>query len=241
MKIELTNVPLLSPSELIALASSLDVIHQKTLKSLERLAKDLETRKKDIASRWKNAGLSMEDQARYSESETLASVRQIRENAQAELNGLLKSAGKPHAELIAQRQFYSSAVQVLSRVGLGSQERTNYSLQVRDSGPAELAHLAQVAVSTKNATLAAALLSVLDATPTASRPVSGQSLARAMELPDYEKAQQAIALGDARLQAIIVAVRAFNQGKSNPLDSVSLALRERSIEKGILGEGDAVA
>src|SRR5262245_18863166 len=140
MKIELTNVPLLSPSELVSLASSLDAIHTKTLKALERLGKDLDTRKAQIASQWKNAGLSMEEAARDAGTATLAAVREIRENAQAELNALLKSAGKPHAELIAQRQFYSSAVQVLARVGLGSQERTNYTLQVQASGPAELAH-----------------------------------------------------------------------------------------------------
>ncbi len=238
MKIELTNTPLLSPSELIALASQLDTIHTKALKSIERLNKDIETRKREIANRWKNASISSEDQAKYAQSETRAAVLQIRENAQAELNAILKSAGGPHEQLVLQRQFYDSPVKVLSRAGLGSQERTNYLLQAQHAGPAELAHLAQVAVSTKNATLAAALLSVLDATPTSSRPVSAQSLARAMELADYEKAQQAIALGDARLQGIIVAVRTFNQGRANPLDTVALALRERTIEAGILEEGD---
>lgn len=241
MKIELTNTPLLSVSEIISLASSLDVIHGKTIKALERLNKDIATRTSEISSRWKNAGLSMDDQARYSETETVAAVRQIRDNAQAELNALLKSAGAPHAQLIAQRQFFDSPVKVLARSGLGSPERSAYVTQLQGAGPAELAHFAQVAVSTKNESLAAAVLGLLDAQPTAQRPVSAQSLARAMDLEAYSKAQQALALGDARLQGIIVAVRAFNQGKSNPLSSVALALRERGIEKGILENGDDAA
>ena len=46
----------------------------------------------------------MQDQARYAESETVAAVRQIRENAEKEIDTILKSAGAPHEQLVAQRQ-----------------------------------------------------------------------------------------------------------------------------------------
>jgi hypothetical protein len=237
MSVELTQTPILTPSQIAELASQLDVIHQKALKAIERLNRDVETRKREIANRWKNSGISMEDQARYAESETLAAVRQIKDTAQAELTALLKSAGKPNEQLVAQRQFYDSPVQVLARAALGSAERTHYVTQLQHAGPSELAHMAQVAVSTKNEALAAAVLGLLDRLPTQQRSVSPQHLARAMQLDAYLKVQEYLKLGEARLQGILVAIRSFNSGRSNPLDTVALALRERTIEKGIL-EGD---
>lgn len=238
MSIELTNTPLLSPSQIGELASQLDAIHTKALKAIERLQKDVDTRKREIANRWKTSGISSGDQARYAESETRAAVLQIRDNAEQELNAILKSAGAPHERLVAQRQFYDSPVKVLSRAGLGGQERSHYVTQLSHAGPSELAHMAQVAVSTKNEPLAAAVLGLLDAVPTKDRPVSPQHLARAMELDAFNKVQEYIKLGDVRLQGILVAIRTWKQGRANPLDTVALALRERAIEKSIIEEGD---
>src|SRR5688500_10932848 len=104
MSVELTNTPLLSPSHIGELASSLDAIHGRALKSIERLNKDLAARRAEIASRWKNAGISMEDQARYAESETVAAIGQIKDTASKELDAILKSVGAPHEQIIAQRQ-----------------------------------------------------------------------------------------------------------------------------------------
>ncbi|GFE80238.1 hypothetical protein GCM10011487_22380 [Steroidobacter agaridevorans] len=236
MSIELSQTPLLSVSEIAGLASQLDVIHSKTVKAIERLNKDIETRKREIASRWKNAAISMEDQARYAQSETIAATRDIRDKAQAELNALLKSAGAPHDTLVSQRQFYDSPVKVLSRAGLGSAERTHYATQLDHAGPSELAHMAQLAVSTKNESLAAAVLGLLDRLPTKERSVSAAHLAKAMKLDAFLKVTEYIKLGDARLQGIIVAVRAFNQGRANPLSTLALTLRERAIEKSIIEE-----
>jgi hypothetical protein len=200
------------------------------LKAIDRLNKDIETRRREIASRWKSAGISSADRARFAESETHAAIVQIKETASKELDALLKQAGTPHAQVLAQRQFYDSPVRVLARVGLGSQERTHYATQLDHAGPSELAHMAQLAVSTKNETLAAAVLGLLDRLPTQQRSVSPQALARAMELDAYAKVQTYLQLADARLQGILVAVRTFRQGRVNPLNTLSLALREREIE-----------
>lgn len=237
MSVELTSTPLLSPSQIGELASQLDAIHGRALKSIERLNKDLATRRAEIANRWKTAGISMEDQQRYAESETVAAIGQIKDAASKELDAILKSVGAPHEQIIAQRQFYDSPVKVLSRAGLGTPERSHYTQQLQHAGPSELAHFAQVAVSTKNDTLAASVLSLLDATPTKDRQVSAQHLARSMNLDAYVKVQEYIKLAEARLHGVLVAVRAFRQGRSNPLSTVSLALREREIEG--LGDGAA--
>ena len=233
----LSNTPLLTAAEIGALASSLDALHTKTLKVIERLNQDVAERKRQIASRWKSApGLSAGDLARFAEQETLASVRQIKDNAEAELDKLIKDAGAPHAQLIDQRQFYDSPAKVLSRAALGDPKRTEYLQQLQHAGPAELASMAQVAVSSKNVPLAAAVLSLLDRMPSKDRPVGPAELAHAMRLEEFLKVQEYIKLGDARLQGILVAIRTWKHGRSNPINTVQLALREQAIDRGVIGD-----
>ena len=234
----LADAPLLTPAQIGELASSLDGLHGRVLKAIERLQKDIDTRKQEIANRWKQTGVGMVDRARFAEQETLAIVRDIKANAEKELDGYLKSAGAPHAQLIAQRQFYDSPAKVLSRAALGDERRTAYLQQLAYAGPAELGHMAQVAVSSKNVPLAAAVLSLLDRMPSKDRPVGPAELAHAMRLDEFLKVQEYIKLGDARLQGILVAIRTWKHGRSNPLDTVQLAMRERGIDRDLIGGGD---
>ncbi len=231
--------PLLTAAEIGALASNLDAIHARTLKAIERLNQDVANRKQQIAARWKAApGVSAGDLARIAQSETAAAVRQIKDNSAKELDKLLKDAGAPHAQLVSQREFYSSPAKVLARAALGDPKRTEYLHQLAYAGPAELGHMAQVAVATQNVALASALLSLLDRMPSKDRPVGPVELASAMKLDDYLKVQEYIKLGDARLQGILVAIRTWNQGKSNPLNTVQLALREQAIDHDLIGGDD---
>lgn len=170
---------------------------------------------------------------------TLASVREIKDNSKAELDKIMKEAGAPHAQLVAQRQFYDSPAKVLARAALGDPKRTEYLQQLQHAGPAELGHMAQVAVGTRNVALASAVLSLIDRLPTKDRPVGPVELASAMKQDDFLKVQEYIKLGDARLQGILVAIRAWNSGKSNPLSSVQLAMREQEIDHDLIGgDGD---
>lgn len=234
----LADAPLLTPAQIGELASSLDGLHGRVLKAIERLQKDIDTRKQEIANRWKQTGVGMVDRARFAEQETLAVVRDIKANAEKELDGYLKSAGAPHAQLIAQRHFYESPAKVLSRAALGDPKRTEYLNQLAYAGPAELGHMAQVAVSSKNVPLAAAVLSLLDRMPSKDRPVGPAELAHAMRLDEFLKVQEYIKLGDLRLQGILVAIRTWKQGRSNPINTVQLALRERGIDRDLIGGGD---
>lgn len=230
--------PLLSPQQIGELASNLDAIHTRALKAIQRLQSDIDARKAEIANRWKSAGIDPADKARIAQSETMAAVRQIKDNSVKELDKLLKDAGAPHAQLVSQRDFYSSPAKVLSRAALGDPKRTEYINQLAYAGPAELGHMAQVAVATQNVPLAAAVLSLLDRMPSKDRPFGPVELASAMKLDDYLKVQEYIKLGDARLQGILVAIRTWNAGKSNPLNSVQLALREQAIDHDLIGGGD---
>lgn len=231
--------PLLSPQQIGELASNLDAIHTRALKAIQRLQSDIDARKAEIANRWKSApGVSAGDLARFAQNETVAAVRQIKDNSKAELDKLLKDAGAPHAQLVSQREFYSSPAKVLARAALGDPKRTEYLHQLAYAGPAELGHMAQVAVATQNVPLAAAVLSLLDRMPSKDRPVGPAELAHAMRLDDFLKVQEYIKLGDARLQGILVAIRTWTAGKSNPLDTVQLAMRERGIDRDLIGGGD---
>lgn len=242
MKITLTDTPLLNTQQIGELASSLDALHTRVIKAIERLNKDVAAKKAEIASRWKNSsGFSSADVARFTQTETLSAIGQIKDNSRAELDGLLKQAGAPHAQLVAQRPFYDSPAKVLARAALGDQRRTEYLQQLQHAGPAELGHMAQVAVGTKNVTLASAVLSLLDKMPSKDRPVGPAELAVAMKLEDYEKVREYIKLGDARLQGILVAVRTWQSGRSNPLNTVSLAMREQEIDHALIGDGDGDA
>jgi len=111
--------PLLSPQQIGELASNLDAIHTRTVKAIQRLQADIDARKAEIANRWKSAGIDAADKARFAQSETVAAVRQIKDNSVKELDKLLKDAGAPHAQLVSQRDFYSSPAKVLSRAALG--------------------------------------------------------------------------------------------------------------------------
>lgn len=230
--------PLLSPQQIGELASNLDAIHTRAIKAIQRLQSDIDARKAEIANRWKSAGIDAADKARFAQSETVAAVRQIKDNSAKELDKLLKDAGAPHAQLVSQREFYSSPAKVLARAALGDPKRTEYINQLAYAGPAELGHMAQVAVATQNVALAAAVLSLLDRMPSKDRPFGPVELASAMKLDDYLKVQEYIKLGDARLQGILVAIRTWNQGKSNPLNTVQLALREQAIDRDLIGGGD---
>lgn len=236
MKIELTPTQLLTPLQISELASSLDALHSRVVKTIERLQKDVDARKAEIANRWKSAGISMADRARFAQSETVAAIGLIKNNARAELDRLLKEAGPSHSKLIGQRLYYDNPVKVLSRAALGDARRTAYLQQLAHAGPAELGHMAQVAVGTSNEALAAAVLSLLDAMPTRDRPVSPQALASAMQPEDYRKVQEYLKIGDARLQGIVLAIRAWTHGKANPLNTVALAMREQAIDTATLEE-----
>jgi uncharacterized protein YqfB (UPF0267 family) len=238
MKIELTQTPLLPPSQIGELASSLDALYSRVVKAIERLNKDVAARKAEIANRWKSAAsLSAADLVRIAESETVAAIGQIKDNSKAELDGLLKAAAPAHTQLADQRRFYDSPVKVLSRSALGDPRRTEYLQQLHHAGPSELGHMAQVAVSTKNIPLAAAVLSLVDRMPTKERPVGPAELASEMRLNDYLKVQEYLKLGEARLQGIVVAIRSWNAGMSNPINTVSLALYEREIDHDLIGRG----
>lgn len=232
-------LPFLDASALVERASNLDAIHSRTLKVVERLQKDVDTRKREIANRWKSTAISGMDRQRIEAEEVRVAVLTIRQNAEKELDAILKETGAAHAQVEAQRDFYDSPVKTLNRMTLGDAKRSEYMRQLDNVGPAELTHLAQFAVSSRNPALAAAIVSRLDTMQSTSRPFGSVALANAMQLDEHRKAVEAIKIADARLQAIVVAIRTWKAGTGNPLNTVQLALRNRQLDPELMKQLEA--
>lgn len=233
------SLPYLTGAQLVEQAALLDSLHSRTVKAIERLQRDVDARKAAIANRWKDAPLDSMHKRQVEAQEIRVAILDIRKNSERELDGLLKEAGAAHARAISQRGFYDSPVKVLNRLTLGDPKRSEYAAQVEGVGPAELAHLAQFAVSTRNLPLAAAIVSRLDRMPSGQRPVSAAGLASAMQIEEHRKAVEALKIADARLQAVLVAIRAWKSGKANPLSTVALGLKARTLDASVLDKLEA--
>ncbi len=235
MKVKLTNTPFLTASQIGELASALDNAHTRVIKAIERLHKDVATKKSEIANRWKNAHIDSAERAKIEAQEIIVSLRTIKDNSKAEMDRLFKEAGAAYHQIAPQKLYYDSPVKVLSRQALGDPRRTDYLMQLQQAGAAEIAHIGQVAVGTGNVALAAAVLSRLDAMPTNQRPFSAHDLASAIDT-EYKKVTEYLKIAEARFQGVVLAIRAWQYDKANLIDSVSLAYRMRQIDQKVLQE-----
>lgn len=139
----------------------------------------------------------------------------------------LKELNAAAESLALTASLYASPVVVLSRQGLGSPERSAYQMQVASAGPTELANLATFAIATQNRALGAALLSVLDAMPARSRPFSAQELADKLCGDETRAILASVEAVRTANQRAINANRAFLRGRTDPLATVTMALRKK--------------
>lgn len=142
----------------------------------------------------------------------------------------LKELNAASESLALTAALYQSPVVVLSRQGLGTPERSAYLTQITNAGPTELANLATFAVASKNRTLAAALVSVVDAMPAKSRPFSAHDLADKLVGEEQRAVMASVEAIRTAYQRALVANRNFQNNKANPIDKVKLALRARNEE-----------
>lgn len=240
MKTELNSkIPFLSVQEIGELTSSLDATHTRTIKAIERLQKDIDSQKAAIANRWKTAQIGENYKRDIQGQENRAALLTIRKNSEKELNDLFLEAGASHRKIAEQRAFYDSPVKTLARAGLGDPKRSDYLRQLKGAGAAEVAHMAQFAVSTRNVTLAAALLTVLDGFQTANRPFTAHHLADSFAHDDFVKVREYMKIAEHRFQGTVIAVRTWLADKANPLHTVSLALMGRTLDESVLDELEA--
>lgn len=225
------NLPFLSVKEIGDLTSALDATHTRTIKTIARLQNDIDAQKASIANRWKTAHIDQRDSTRIQAQELKAVILEIRKNSEKELDGLFREAGASHAKIVAQRMFYESPVRTLARAGLGSQKRSDYLQQLQGAGSSEVAHMAQLAVSTRDTSLAAALLTILDGFQKANRPFTTQYFAEAFGHEEFLKVREYLKIAEHRFQGTVIAVRTWLADKANPLHSVGLALMGRTLDE----------
>ena len=238
MKYQLKPVALLTASQLVEVASAADANFQSAGKVIDRLQADVAEQKRRIFERWKGLSVSPADRGRLVAEEQHKAIVTIQRNAESELDRLLQRAYELQVQAEAQRDMWDSPVQVLARQGLGTQQRSEYHLQISGAGSAEIAHLGQLAVGTKNAVLAAAVLSRLDALSSKDRPFTAQELAHAIGNEEQLKAAEAIKVTSNRGQATINAIRAFRTNRSSPLNNLTDAMRRSQENLSLLEDDD---
>lgn len=238
MKIDLTNASFLTIAQLGNLTSSLDALHQRVIKAIDRLQHDVGARKAEIANRWKRLdGISAADRQRLAEQETSKAVLEIKANSQKEVDGLMREAGRLHTQIMDQKSFYASKAMVLNRAGLGTDRRANIEQTTARARPATLAGMMQFAIGTNDLVMAAAVVLENDTRRESDRGFSSQDALALITVEEFDKAHEYLKIADVRLQGIVLAVRAWTMGRANPIDTVSLAMRNRELNLSVLGHG----
>lgn len=158
------------------------------------------------------------------------------ESASARL-AFVQEAGKLRQELQSASAFYQSSPQMLARYTLGSERRSRLMEQIALSGPAELASLAELAASTNDKELAAALCSRAYDIEPGKRPFDATELADAILGDEFREIQVAIAEIDRIAIEAVNDDTAFETGKRNPGRDLHLAM----LQKRESGEREAVS
>lgn len=233
MKIELTGAQMLTPPEMLEMAARLDALHQRTIKTIDRLQQEVAAQKARIASRWKSvSALGPIERQRVAAEETAAAVTSIRQNSKDELDRILREAGASHAPLVAQRPYYASRAAVLSRQGLGTERRALLEQSAERARQVGLAGLAQLAIGTGDLVLAAVVFNENDRRRQSERGFSSAEFLSLVPGPDeFEKANQYILIAENRMNAIALAIRVWQTARPAPVSALSLAM-SRAAEDG---------
>ena len=134
---------------------------------------------------------------------------------------------------------YRSPVQMLMRDTLGSERRSRFMQQIANSGPVELASLAEFAAATSDKDLAAALCSRVSNLTRIDRPFSSLELADVLCGELHRELQQAILGSERRVLEALNEDTEFETGKRNPQRTLQIAmLKKREEEVGAYSNDD---
>lgn len=134
---------------------------------------------------------------------------------------------------------YRSSMQMLMRDTLGSERRSRIQQQIEQSGPVELASLAELAAATKDRELAAALCGRVHGMKRDDRPFSTGELADVMFGEQHRELSQALVEAERRVLEALQSDQEFETGKGNPQRALQIAmLKKREQEIGAYGQPD---
>jgi hypothetical protein len=147
----------------------------------------------------------------------------------------VRQAGKIHSEVAGAKALYGSSVQMLIRHNLGSERRSRILEQIADSGPAELAGLAELAAATRDVELAAALCSKVSRLMPSERPFAAQELADVLVGDEHRKVAAAILEIERLTEEAAHDDTAFGRNGRDPVRSVKIA-RMKQAEAAVDGD-----
>lgn len=162
-------------------------------------------------------------------------VRESADTRKAYLRELTQTAD----QVKSAASHYKSPIQMLMRSTLGSERRSRLMQQIEQSGPVELASLAEYAAAKRDGELAAALCSKVSALKVDDRPFSPNELADVMCGELHRELSQALVECERRVLEALQADTEFETGKGNAQRALEIAmLRKREGEIGAYGPDD---
>lgn len=155
----------------------------------------------------------------------------IVEGSRAQREELLRPLAKVAADAEFLLTLCQSPTQMLGRVALGDNKRSQYQAQLEGAGPVELETAAITAIATEDVVLAAAIVTVVDRRPRDRRPFSVGDFAERVWGKQHAEVT-------AKLKGAILAERTaraandeFVRGKADPIVNLSNQLAARAIAK----------
>ena len=193
---------------------------ERRRQQLESSLDGLDKRDRDSMVRKALAG-HRNELARQSKDARLALTRELSDLAER-----IKSA----------EAHYRSPIQMLMRDTLGGERRSRIQSQIEQSGPVELASLAELAAATRDKELAAALCGRVSGMKRDDRPFNAGELADVMFGEQHRELSQALVEAERRVLEALQADQEFETGKGNAHRALQIAmLKKREAEIGAYG------
>ena len=210
---------------LTALTSRLD---GKIAAERERLSGEMKKRMSEAHSgEERNAIRAV--MGKNTESQVSDLRRRLVADSEDQRQGILALLPDYESSIESTRELYASPIQVLSRQGLGTAERTHYQQQLAGAGPAELASTAKLASTTGDRSLAAAVLVTADRDRKKYQQFDRAEFADSVvgqEVAAMQRQLDELALS---IKSMRVVNRSFEQGRSRSTDKIELGLAKRRL------------
>lgn len=225
--IPFSNTPALATADVISLAEVAAKRAAKFAAMIDTLEAGPAARAAEVGRSLENVGMPRRDVEAAVAKAQAAARTEVQGNSADARWAAIKELVASADSLATTAALWASPVTVLSRAGLGTDERSNFIHQLEGAGAVELTNMAVHAAATGNKVLGAALVSIIDRMPRKDRPFSAAELADKLVGPETKAVNDAIAAIRNAAQRAIVRNREFEQRRVNPIERVKLALNNK--------------
>ena len=219
-------------------AENLSASFVTRIKGFENQVAERETQARERAAKYGQLGSEQDSSVRrvvkqatldQARREVRRYRRELAAGTEAERTKRLQELLAIEAKASKLAPLHESPVQMLSRMGLGSAERSRYYEQLCDAGPRELKNYADWARYKGDRILAAAVLSRLDTLPAKSRPFNATEFALDLVGKEFTQIKNAIERIRVAAQRAVNANRDFERGRIDATAKITMGLARRAI------------